>query len=133
MILRSKKFDYLEKKAADRFWSPRMLEQYHGTPKCLGTPRYFNLWSAPWKIGKILESGTPKYLGGVPALKLVMISGADYGMIQKVYAAILKIFIFWIFSGGQRLKFCHFGDFCQNLKFPTADTGQKIKIFKIAA
>ena len=45
--------------------SPRVFRGNCGTPKCVGTPWYITMRSAPREIPKIWELGTPKYLGGI--------------------------------------------------------------------
>ena len=44
----------------------------------------------------------------------ILISGIDFRMIHKVYAAILKILIFRPFLSGQRSKIGDFPDFWKN-------------------
>ena len=64
---------------------------------------------------------------------LIFISGLVFKMIQKVYAAILKILIFRPFLAGQRSKFDRKSEKSSNFDLQTAKNGRKIKIFKIAA
>ena len=47
-----------------------------------------------WRLGTL----------GMP----VLLSGLGFRVIRKVYAAILKILIFWPFLAGQRSRFCNF-------------------------
>ena len=64
---------------------------------------------------------------------LVLISGLDFRMIQKVYAVILKILIFQPFLASRSSKFYQKTGKSPNFDLRPAKNGRKIKIFKIAA
>ena len=71
-----------------------MLGQNCGTPKCLGTPRYINTWSAPWEIQEFLGSGTPKYLGG-GSCYVISTQYFTKNMVNKIIDPVGGTLFFW--------------------------------------